>query len=379
MSQACTSKGIDSIMSKYRSVAPSPTSGGNNNALCTTEGIQSTSKPYDVNKLVKPKGDSGCLIKNHRPFLLMRTHFEISKESFAPLSIVDHIESNILPKFDSIDFSADLYFTSDGLGANVWHGKYIYGAICSSFDLFVYEERNSYIIEVNKTRGDSKPFAQFFYQLKALFIPVKKEVTSQPTLYNFGSLTCRPISDEDFLKGLQPVFRMAKATNYEARLESAKMLCDLFQHKQSQLQNMDVRKACIESVELLIHDIFPDVQEFAVMAMSLMAEVDHSYKMELMRSSALLVIVKMVVDNPKSPSLNYETIQTRRECAKILVTLAAESNYHLLKESIIEQAGMDEKFLQNWLNQVHTIEDYRLRHQTEKAFPDDMMVIMPKA
>lgn len=360
------------MMRKFRSasvVIPSSTSGISNiNAPCTTEGIQSTPKRYDVIKSEKLKGNSECRIQNQRPHILMRTHFEISKESF-PFSIVDHIETNILPKFDSIDFSADFYCSDDGLGANVWHGKYIYGAICSSFDLFVYEERNTYIIEVNKTRGDSKPFVQFFSQLKALFIPLK-EVTAQPSLCNFGSLSCRPISDEDFSKGLQPVFRMAKAPNYEARLESAKMLCDLFQHKQSQLQNDDIRKACIECIELLIHDVFPDVQEFAVMAMSLMAEVDHSYKMDLMHSSALLVIVKMVVDSPKSPSLNYETIQTRRECAKILVTLAAENNYHMLKENIIQQAGMDATFLQNWMSQVHTIEDYRLRHQTEKAFPD---------
>lgn len=290
----------------------------------------------------------------------MTRQIEISKDTFASLSIAEYIGNNILPQFDSIDFSAD------DSTANLWHCKYISGCICSCFILFVYENCDSYIIEVNKTRGDREPFVQFFSKLKALFIPGKSEGALQQP-YNFGSLPCCPISDEDFWKGLQPVFRMARATNYEARLESAKMLCDLFQHKQPQLQNMDVMKACIESAELLIHDRFPEVQDFAVIAMSLMAEVDDSYKMEWMHSSALFAVVKMVVETPKSPSLNYEMIQTRRECAKILVTLAAESNAQLLKESIIQQAGMDEEtFLDYWQKQVQTIEDQRLRHWIEK-------------
>ena len=83
---------------------------------------------------------------------------------------------------------------------------------------------------------------------------------------------------EDYLKGLQPVFRMASASNYEARLEAAKMLCDLFQQRQTQLQNDKVREACIKSVETLVHDGFPDIQQFAIMAMSLMAEIDQNYK-----------------------------------------------------------------------------------------------------
>jgi hypothetical protein len=71
---------------------------------------------------------------------------------------------------------------------------------------------------------------------------------------------------------------MASATNYEARFEAAKMLCDLFQQRQTQLQNDKVREACISCIETLVHDGFADVQQFAIMAMSLMAEVDQNYK-----------------------------------------------------------------------------------------------------
>ena len=389
MSQGANSREIDLdnvLLTKFRSASSLvPASAsiciGDRNSL-SIEGVQAIPKslPYNTIQFGKIKRDIDCPIKNpsaKRPRLLMKTHFEISKETIAQLNIVDHIETKIFPTFDSIDFSRDLNCSciSEESIAKVWHGKYLCGATFSLFDLLLYDDTqcNAYIIEVNRTRGDSKPFIQFFIDLKAHFIPMTAS-RPLPILCNFGSINTSPISDEAYFKGLQAIFRMAKAVNYEARLESAKMLCDLFQQKQTQLQNNDVRIACIECIELLIHDDFADIQQFAVMAMSLMAEVDHSYKMDLMRSSALLLVVKMVVDNPKSPELNFETIQTRRECAKILVTLAADNNYHLLKENIIEQAGMDPNFLQDWMTQVHTIEDYRLRHQTEKAFPD--MAIM---
>ena len=301
----------------------------------------------------------------------MRNQFEVLKETFATSTVDEYINNNILPTFDSIDFSPD------DSTPNLWHGKYLSRSACCCLLLFVKEERNSFIIEISKIRGDAKPFAEFFSALKALFIPRKNDGGLQqqqqqqsPHVFNFGTLACRPLSDEEFLNGLQPVFRMSKASNFEARLESAKMFCDLFQYKQSQLQSTDIRTACVASVELLIKDIFPEIQEIAVMAMSLMAEVDDNYRMEWMRSSALLVVTKMVVETPKSPSLNYETIQVRRECAKILVTLAAESNAHLLKECIVEQAEMeDDRFFEKWMVQVQSIKDSRLRHWIEMVFP----------
>lgn len=94
--------------------------------------------------------------------------------------------------------------------------------------------------------------------------------------------------------------------------------------------------------------------------------------MDLIKSSALLVVVKMVVENPNPPTLNFETIQTRRECAKILMTLASDNNGPALKSSIIEKAGMGTSYLQDWMNQVRTLTDYRLKMQTAKAFPEMM-------
>lgn len=303
-----------------------------------------------------------------RPQILSRTHFEVANSFFSniPTNFIDHVNKNVLPKFDSFDFSD---FDRDG---GVWHGKYIRGATCCDVDVLVYSDRKSEkcIVEVNKTKGDSKPYVQFFKDLKAQFVAQTEAPKQSTPLFNFGSLSCSMISDEDYLKGLQPVFRMASAANYEARLESAKMLCDLFQQRQTQLQNDLVREACIRSVENLVHDGFADVQQFAIMAMSLMAEVDQNYKMDLIKSSALLVVVKMVVDNPNPPTLNFETIQTRRECAKILMTLASDNNGPALKSSIIEKAGMGTTFLQEWMNQVRTLTDYRLKMQTAKAFPE---------
>eukprot|EP01035_Chromulina_nebulosa_P025956 gene25956-33932_t len=137
-----------------------------------------------------------------RPQILSRTHFEISKSSFdnIPTTFIERMNTIELPKFDSFDFSD--FDRDDG----VWHGKYIRGATCCDVDVFVYSDRKSdkCIVEVNKTKGDSKPYVQFFKDLKAVFVPQTEAPKQSTPLFNFGSLSCSMISDEDYLKGLQP-------------------------------------------------------------------------------------------------------------------------------------------------------------------------------
>lgn len=294
-----------------------------------------------------------------RPQMLMRHHFEVDKEAFNgnAAELVVFIQTKLLPDFESIAF-AD--FNSE---VGVWHGKHIRGAICCYFDVFVYSDRKSdkFIVEGVKTKGDPKPFIVFFKDFKSKFIP-SNDSNKPQMLCNFGSLSCSPITDDEYYRGLMPIFRMAEATNYEARLEAAKMLCDLFQQNQSQLQLPEVMQACVRSLEALVKDGFEDIKQHAIMAMSVLSDLQ-CYKSDLITSSSLAVVVSLVTENPE-PNLSYETIQIRRECAKILITLA-QFNAAGVVESISRLHGAT--FLPHWFDQVQQLEDVRLRSHSEKA------------
>jgi len=84
---------------------------------------------------------------------------------------------------------------------------------------------------------------------------------------------------------------------------------------------------------------------------------------DLITSSSLAVVVSLVTENPE-PNLSYETIQIRRECAKILITLA-QFNAAGVVESISRLHGAT--FLPHWFDQVQHLEDVRLRSHSEKA------------
>mmetsp|Transcript_23830 Transcript_23830/g.32644 ORF Transcript_23830/g.32644 Transcript_23830/m.32644 type:complete len:411 (-) Transcript_23830:1583-2815(-) len=294
-----------------------------------------------------------------RPQMLMRSHFEVESAAFHgnAYELVVFIQIKLLPEFEAIafaDFNAEV---------GVWHGKHIRGAVCCYFDIFVYSDRRSdkFIIEGVKTKGDPKPFVYFFKDFKRKFIP-SIETAKPQILCNFGSLSCSPITDDEYYQGLQPIFRMAQATNYEARLEAAKMLCDLFQQNQSQLQLPEVMQACVQSLEGLVQDNFPDIKQHAIMAMSILSDLQ-CYKSDLITSSSLAVVVSLVTENPE-PNLSYETIQIRRECAKILITLA-QFNAAGVVESINRLRGAT--FLPHWFSAVQQLEDVRLRSHSEKA------------
>lgn len=149
---------------------------------------------------------------------------------------------------------------------------------------------------------------------------------------------------------------MSFAQNYEARLESAKMLIDLFHQKHHQLQLPEVVKASIKSLEKLLDEReFPEIRQFAIMALSSMMDVSDDYKTAIVQSDLLLaVVVKTVVDKPKDPNMSYDTIQVRRECSKVLSRLALHNALELSKRLLVVTN------IQNWKNELQNLEDSRL-------------------
>jgi len=334
----------------YRSIAV-PTLSRADNSFVAFQDSYRSSAPIDQNLdnlFLKNKSDHSSYGISHiernknecpdRPVLLMRTHFEIEEEPSSPKSVQTSTFSKIVSRlnacllqFSEYDFSA--FSPTDYM----WQGKYIRGSSSCEIHVFIYQDRNSrrFIVETQRIKGDSKPFLTFHSDFKALVTSTKK--AEKPVNHlQFTPLDHPSVSDDKFLVGLQPIFIMADAPNIEARLESAKMLCDLFVQNKSQLQLEQCKRSCVRSLETLLADPFDDVKQHAIMALANLADIP-GYEMELIQSSILSVVWSLIDEDDADAVNQFETIQMRRECARIVSSLTRH-----FATSVLEYISLEE-------------------------------------
>lgn len=287
-----------------------------------------------------------------RPFSLMRTHFELdpSKMNTAKdgkskfVKIVEAI-NKCLNDFREYDFS---FFSDDDC---MWKGKFLSGSSYCEMHVHIYTQSPLpvYLIEANRVEGDSKPFFAFYREFKSLMLNTAEEKPANP--FFFEPLPSTKITSEQFLNGVQPIFVMSSEPFFESRLEAAKMLCDLAKHPEhSMLQLEQCRKSSISCLEKLVDDQFELVKQFAMCALSEFIEVP-GYPEDMLKSSVLRVLLDYVQTH-QEPA--YETIQARRECARVLSTLA-KHNASALK------SALDSSDLQVFCNGVDMIADEKLK------------------
>jgi len=241
----------------------------------------------------------------------------------------------------------------------MWKGKFLQGSSHCEIHIHIYTELplTSYIIEANRVKGDSKPFFAFYKDFKSMFteVPDNKPVNS----FYFQPLPSTKTTDEQFLGGIKPIFVMASEPYFESRLESAKMLCDLSQHPQRALiQLPECKSQCIASLEKLVSDDFDYVRQHAMCAFAMFVEVP-GYQELMVKSSAMCVLFNHI-DNPQEPA--YETIQSRRECSRIL---AALTKYDAASVMLNLQKHGGSRIVEDWLARVDGIKDMRLKYQAD--------------
>lgn len=292
------------------------------------------------------------LVCPERPFSLMRTHFELDptkmnsakdgKSKF--LKIIEAIEK-CLKDFREYDFS---FFPDDDC---MWKGKFLSGSSYCEMHVHIYTQSPNpvYIIEANRLEGDSKPFFAFYREFKSLMLNCPEERPSNT--FFFEPLPSTKITPEKFLDGVNPIFVMSSEPFFESRLEAAKMLCDLAKHPdRGMLQLEECRKKCVGSLQKLVEDDFELVKQHAMCAFSEFVEVP-GYPEEMLKSTALRVLLSYM--HTESLPL-YETIQARRECARVLSVLA-KHNVAALRTSL------DAGEVQLFCNSVSSLVDDKLK------------------
>lgn len=248
------------------------------------------------------------------PFGLPRTHFTVSGTTMAAM------QPQIQEYLDALK-DMDFTFIAE---QHMWKGKYLQGACCFEMDVRAYQDRGSDEITfaVLKSKSDARcgKFMTFYEGLKACVtgVPEAKKPRRGVMLRELPADFAVP-TDDEFISGIEPVFKMAQEACMEPRLEAAKMLCDLSSKELHFLELDAFRSDCLVVLETLIQDNFHDVKQHTVMAISKFAKID-SYQ-EGIISSKILPVLFALVDNSPSTIPSFETAQIRRSAAATVALL----------------------------------------------------------
>jgi len=281
-----------------------------------------------------------------KPMILSRTHFTIESAKANDLCGTDMDVFTTMTRTITAYLSCfvneyDFSFITPKNASPLWKGKYIQGSVSCDIDINIYtgDSPESFIVEASRMKGDSKPFHTFYREFKSLVLNTKEEGLSSLV---FSSLpVAKVLSKEQFLHSVRCIFNMATAKYVDSRVEATKMLCDLLSQPHNQyLQLPEFSTACVNHLEALIVDDFDDVRQFAIIAFASLKDIP-GYQEKLVRSKALPLIFSMVEFVPEPM---YETIQVRRECARLLAALA-----QFEPRAVMENLqSSDKKVVQDW-------------------------------
>jgi hypothetical protein len=168
----------------------------------------------------------------------------------------------------------------------------------------------------------------------------------------------------DFHKSIEPILNMTKCIYYEVKLEAAKMLCDISLceefHSRADSKCIDNIFKAIESL-ILHNDGFLTVKEQAIVAFaSFVGETNYNKEiLSRMSKSSILYILLQLVSNPSNETASYETLQMRRESARILSILAAYDAKQLL--AALEGQSVHNYALKKWFDSIDYLKDQRMK------------------
>uniref|UniRef100_A0A7S3GQE8 Uncharacterized protein n=1 Tax=Spumella elongata TaxID=89044 RepID=A0A7S3GQE8_9STRA len=296
------------------------------------------------------------------PFGVSKTKFMMNMTDSR--TVIESINTHLKSQSD-FDFS---HVEED----HMWKGKFLCGSSCFEVEINLYQDKtvNKYVVAVRKVSGCSAVsgcFNNFFSAMQSALCTEPSASTPVRKAFCIPTGICMmQMSDEQFLEGIQPIFRMSEHNN-ESRVQCAKMLCDVSQKDAHYLELSAFRLPCVRLLESLVLDESEDVRQYAVMAVAAFAELP-TYKEALM-CSAVLPMLFGLVENCVELQQAYETAQVRRTAARVLALLSRTHPYTVRAE--LQQQACD---VAGWLQRVACLQDSRTREfaLVAKSFLEDV-------
>jgi hypothetical protein len=254
--------------------------------------------------------------------------------------------------------------------------------------IYYDSSRGDNVVEVQRVSGDGMHHFQVnvLSLLKSTFNPSAK--CQQPTVSFRTDFTLSPLSKSAFHNAISPMLNMARDLHVENRIESSKMLCQVFNqeshiHMLTQVENKETLLfPCLEVICDLLRDPNPEIVECATIAFTLFLEQLVSLKLfvtlrtildsEDLGSLLCLGIVSQILGIDATPENEEHYLHAirRRHAAKSLLLLT-QYDVNFVREVLRLHFNVTsrEEFVRCAARVVDKIEGVSLQGVCDLCFP----------
>eukprot|EP00341_Mesodinium_pulex_P009706 CAMPEP_0116994760 /NCGR_PEP_ID=MMETSP0467-20121206/68335_1 /TAXON_ID=283647 /ORGANISM="Mesodinium pulex, Strain SPMC105" /LENGTH=403 /DNA_ID=CAMNT_0004692915 /DNA_START=57 /DNA_END=1268 /DNA_ORIENTATION=- len=276
-----------------------------------------------------------------KPFYIGPSHFECS---MSISEIKKHVEEQLNQMFE-VSYK---FYESESR----WEGVYMRGSSRCKFEVNVYSDGASFVVEGNRLSGDSLPFRNIYRSIKMSMTPGSEVKPVTPMSESIPLPVSQDLSAEDSLQALNVIVEMARASQLDTRAEAAKIFCDL--SLQQNMHDILCDAGCLAVLVDLMTIDYDCCNQHAACALANLSASRSCQDLLVNNASFLPTLIKFTVDGP------YDSSEMRRECARMLANICAG-----LAPRVVGNLGVDA--MSSWVSGVANLKDERLKMHAERA------------
>ena len=158
-----------------------------------------------------------------KPLYVITTHFVVNSNIEKTVRLINDRLGLGYIKEVSFEFNNAIF---------IWEGVFVHITAYVKFEIRLYsgDEKDEIIVECNRLTGDAIPFFNIYNDIQAAFTEEKcitcKDINAI-SVYPVIQGMCNPPSEDEALKALEPVLRMAIEDSIDSQQASAHIFCDL--------------------------------------------------------------------------------------------------------------------------------------------------------
>lgn len=305
-----------------------------NNSTIPTGNTSSISNNYIITEvpftsnyitgLKKSESKSPCQIV---PCYLVPNNFFAKQKCF---DVINDLLTNALEELmNTYKYCIDYSYLPT---SQQWRIIYFKGSDYRVFHLNCYwnDIANDHVIEMNRVLGDGlSPITNELYEIirKAVLrenytlpviVPGRRPLMCGPppkllkkALESGKVPKIPPVTEEQFLKGVMPIFRMVSDHFFEVRLNTAKAICNMVNHSDNMLTLQICQENVVHALNSLIADEF-EIKRFAIYAFSLFS-TKPAYKNSLGQIPNLYILADVLLNETDVDAYLIANVR-RRAC-----------------------------------------------------------------
>ena len=263
---------------------------------------------------------------------------------------VGDIKARVELELDGMDGVSYEYFNEKCR----WEGVYLVSSSRCKFEINVYKRSSGgHVIEGNRLSGDSIAFVTVYQAVRNLFVSPPQ--TSTWNSFQPSAPPRRAINQDEEMISLNAVFSMARCPVGEAKLSAAQIFCDMARDPTK--HSFLIRNHCVPVLVKLMQVDFQSCNQHAVCALTHLSSSLACQELLRRDTDFLQALLTLC-----SGDGNYDTVEMRRECARLLANISSCGEG---AQDVVTSAGQEK--IASFLMSVDGLKDDRLRVHANQA------------